>query len=498
MKTNWTFLMLVVAAGMAPAAVQAAGRPLVVNNLTGTLRIEQGIPCDDDVDQTTPVTGGRLEISPPEGLSIPGGKRYALLTADISFAGFSIHRSCLGFDETRNYSVVRVQLARALSFDALPSTPSLYVATIPKEHFLIRDVTVVNGDLASAVKRPKEDVTGILDLAQGTLKMKVVVGNRVRFRAGCVGSLCLIDEEHDGTSTADLSGTFQLPDTDGDGVPDVVDNCPLIVNRDQGPVDSPAVRGPADLTVFSCAERRIGPIIAVDVCHDLPVTVTDDAPDPFRPGPNAVVWTVQDAEGHVVTRRQTVTVEDKTPPLFTSVPADVAADNCGPVPLGSAPTTEDDCGGAPVIANDAPREFAAGRTVVRWTASDLTGNQAVAEQTVTVTDRMAPDLACVPGADADEGGEIGYYRVSAHDACDVPAIRLGAFALADGEVIRVTRSREPGVELLGVLRSGVRHFRVGPGDQEIEAADKAGNASRTACWPLRQEMWPSRITRGIR
>jgi hypothetical protein len=227
------------------------------------------------------------------------------------------------------------------------------------------------------------------------------------------------------------------------------------------------------------------------------VDIENDAASVFGLGPNVVSWTAVDAAGRRAGARQTVTVVDKTKPEFTDVPRALELDTCGPAVLGAAEAI-DDCGATPVITNDAPREFSAGSRVVRWTASDLSGNRAVAEQTVTVRDRVAPDLACVPSADPDEGGEIGYYRVSAHDACDVPAIRLGAFALADGEVIRVTRSREPGVELLGVSREGVRHFRVGPGDQVIEAADKAGNATRTACWPLRDEMWPSRITRGIR
>jgi hypothetical protein len=151
-----------------------------------------------------------------------------------------------------------------------------------------------------------------------------------------------------------------------------------------------------------------------------------------------------------------------------------------------------------VISNDAPREFSVGSTVVRWTASDLSGNGAVAEQTVTVRDRVAPDVACVPSADPDEGGEIGYYRVSARDACDVPAIRLGVFALADGELIGISRSREPGVELLGTLRSGVKHFRVGHGEQVIQATDKSGNTAAAPCGPLREDMWPSGITRRIR
>ena len=82
--------------GFALAAALAQGpnvQPMIVSDLTGTLRIEQPIPCTDDVDQTTPVTGGRIEMSPSEGVDVAGGaKTFVLNRVSVSFAAFSIHR----------------------------------------------------------------------------------------------------------------------------------------------------------------------------------------------------------------------------------------------------------------------------------------------------------------------------------------------------------------------------------------------------------------------
>ena len=63
--------------------------------------------------------------------------------------------------------------------------------------------------------------------------------------------------------------------------------------------------------------------------------------------------------------------------------------------------------------------------------------------------------------------------------------------LAEGEVIRLTRSSEPGVELLEVQpRTGIRHFRVGPGEDVIHARDQAGNRRNATCGLRRRNQAP--------
>ena len=90
----------------------------------------------------------------------------------------------------------------------------------------------------------------------------------------------------------------------------------------------------------------------------------------------------------------TIRIVDSTPPLITA-PADIVGfEATGPgllttVPLGDA--TASDTTGAPVVTNDAPAAgFPLGTTVVTWTATDFSGNQATAAQSVNVVDTTKP------------------------------------------------------------------------------------------------------------
>src|SRR6185295_3525053 len=181
MMTKKTLLLIGGMCGIALAAPLAQSpnlQPMIVSNLTGNLRIEQPIPCTDDVDQLTPVTGGRIEMTPAEGVDVSGGKAFVLTRVSVSFAPFSIHRSCLTVDRTRNYTEVGVQLARAVTFTAAPLGAGLYQVTIPAEDFLIYESAVVDGAAETGYKRPKQPVTATIDLAHGTVQLHVAVGTR--------------------------------------------------------------------------------------------------------------------------------------------------------------------------------------------------------------------------------------------------------------------------------------------------------------------------------
>src|SRR2546427_7457782 len=107
--------------------------PAVVTSLTGSLQISQKIPCNGTVNVTTSVNGGRMELSPAEGVDVGGGKLFALTRATISFAGFSASGSCGMFGDTRNYTELEVQLVKGVSFVAAPGSPGVYDVTIPKD-----------------------------------------------------------------------------------------------------------------------------------------------------------------------------------------------------------------------------------------------------------------------------------------------------------------------------------------------------------------------------
>ena len=284
----------------------------------------------------------------------------------------------------------------------------------------------------------------------------------------------MIDEHKDGSMTLDMAGDIVLPDADGDRVPDRTDNCRFTANPTQTPVATPVVTPPFGLTLASCTDSRIGTAVAADVCDGGPVALSNNAPRRFDVGRNIVTWTGEDALHRRDTARQIVRVVDRTDPMFTSVPADVALDTCGPASLGHA-TATDDCAGRVRITNHAPRSFPVGRTAVTWKATDASGNRATATQLVTVVDTVTPTVACVGVWRPDD-----IFFVFSADACGAAPIRLGSFVLGNGELIKITRSRLPGVRLLG--RHGhIRHFSVGPGENVIGATDPSGNVGTAMC-----------------
>jgi hypothetical protein len=482
MTTKSTVLSFGAAASVAIAsaiAYSADLRPSVVTNITGTLRIQQGIPCDDDVDQTTPATGGRMELSPSEGIAVGGGGRaFTLTRMNVSFAPFSVHRSCGPYSETRSYGDSYVQITHAVSFTAAPTaTPNVFAVTIPKDSFDMYYTTTMNGTPEIGYKRPKEDVTGTINLGNGAVTMRVALGTSIHFTAGCTFLGCVIDTTKDGTLSADLAGTLVFPDSDGDGVPDRSDNCKLTANPDQSPVTTPRITPPPNVTLASCLDRNFGYASAADICDATPVGVTSNAPAVFTVGANTVTWTARDGFQRTTTANQTVTIVDKTPPLFTFVPPDVHLNDCGAAALGT-PAATDDCAGTPTFSNNAPPKFYVGTTPVTWTATDASGNQSTANQNVVVVDTVPPTVYCV--ATNPTGSS---FRVSAYDSCTAaPVIKLGSYVLADGEVIQINETGQSGIRLQGIVGvERIRHFQVGRGEAILTATDESGNVGTIAC-----------------
>jgi hypothetical protein len=476
--------ILLLTGGVLGATVLAAGlarsadlSPALVTNLSGDLRIQQGIPCDNDVDQTTPVTGGSIELTPAEGIDVAGGRQFTLTSVRVTFAAFSISRSCLGFGQTRSYSEIGVQLARAVTFVGTPLGGNVFAITIPKDNFLIYEATIADNTPESGYKQPSQDVTGTLDLTNGTMSVTVAVANSIHFQAGCVPVVgCAIDETKSGTLTANVAGTITFPDADGDGVPDRTDNCRFVPNANQVPVPTPVVTPPAAVTLNSCLSHDIGQATAVDVCDATTVAITNNAPGVFLAGANTVTWTGVDGKSRVGAANELVTVVDTTPPVFTFIPPDIALNDCVATNLG-LPAATDDCAGAPTFSNNGPAIYPVGQTHVTWTASDVAGNHATATQTVTVTDTVPPAVSC---AATQPPGNA--FVVTSRDACGAAPITLGSFTIANGETIKIEETGKPGVTLIGeVGPDHIRHFHVGKGEGVVTATDGSGNRTTAVC-----------------
>jgi sugar lactone lactonase YvrE len=123
------------------------------------------------------------------------------------------------------------------------------------------------------------------------------------------------------------------------------------------------------------------------------VTITNNAPSAFPLGETIVTWNATDIEGHWSVATQKITVVDTTSPILV-LPVDVVSEASSPdhnaVSIGEA--TAQDVIGISSITNNAPSDFAFGKTVVTWIATDTSGNSVSANQTITIIDTTAPEL----------------------------------------------------------------------------------------------------------
>ena len=198
---------MVLSAPLATAYVPS----LIFNNLGGQLQIVQSVPCGETVNVTTSIANGIMEVTPPRvGTRVGGGTGFNLTRLELFFTPFSVQHSCKGIRATAAFREIGVQLVGAVRFTGEPvgaPEDQIYRFTIPKEEFLIFESVADNAPVPqpqTAYKRPSEDVTGLIDLRQGTSELHVVLASRLRFRAGCIRDRCRIDEELGGTLTTDL------------------------------------------------------------------------------------------------------------------------------------------------------------------------------------------------------------------------------------------------------------------------------------------------------
>ena len=302
-------------AGLARTARATDFRPAVIERPTGTLDVEQDIPCDNHISRIVAVSGGGIALSPALGTDLSVNKIFSLIRLHVTFDGFGASGDCGAVRASVSYSEIGVQLERAVSFTAVPATGRGYTFTIPRELFLVQVIDRRDGELERSLRRPSEDVTGAIDLDTGRFSIHVVTAQTMHFQGGCF-VVCAIDEHDRGTITANVSGTLAFPDTDADGVPDHLDNCPFSTNADQSPVSTPTIDAPPNVTLFSCLDHTIGGATGTDVCGGGPVTISNNAPARFPLGSTTVTWTATDSKNRTAADTQIVTVIDKVPPAI--------------------------------------------------------------------------------------------------------------------------------------------------------------------------------------
>jgi Ca2+-binding RTX toxin-like protein len=191
----------------------------------------------------------------------------------------------------------------------------------------------------------------------------------------------------------------------------------------------PEILSPSDIVVEATApsvtDVQLGTAIADDIIGVN--TVTNDAPDSFPLGETTVTWTATDSSGNFAIATQIVSVVDTTAPSITApntiqVEATGIEGNLADV---GTPTTSDSVE-IISVTNDAPDSFPLGETIVRWTATDSSGNFAIAIQKVSVVDTSAPSItapnAIQVEATGAEGNLVDIGQASGFDFVEIISI----------------------------------------------------------------------------
>lgn len=209
MKTKRTLLLTGIASAMTLSATlaTAAGETLNLTDLSGAVRIHQGLPCGQTLDMTATIQQGLMQITPLTGRA---GVLFDLTRLDMFLTPFSVRGDCRGIRATADFREIGLSLVSAVRFPGEETGllgSRLYRFTIPKERFQIFESTLDSAQVPQperGYRRPSEDVTGLFDLNLQTVQLHVVLTSEAHFRAGCVKKRCKIDETHPGTQTADI------------------------------------------------------------------------------------------------------------------------------------------------------------------------------------------------------------------------------------------------------------------------------------------------------
>jgi hypothetical protein len=218
---------------------------------------------------TDPKRDGALDLGVGGATEDPPGINLMLTRMSLFFDRFAASADCprLGLRQRRTFAEIGVQLAGPVVFTGRLGD-GRFLFHIPARDFLIAMNVTDNKAWQGGFKHPSQDVTGEIDFG-GIVHLHFVLETLVHFEypQGCsrprgplAPTSCLIDEDDRGTLTADIRGTIELPDADGDGVPDNADNCPGVANPGQHPV-----RDDLSCPSFN-PTRRLFQVVAMDRC----------------------------------------------------------------------------------------------------------------------------------------------------------------------------------------------------------------------------------------
>jgi len=164
----------------------------------------------------------------------------------------------------------------------------------------------------------------------------------------------------------------------------------------------------------------------------------------FPLGLNTVVWRADDAGGNSTTCAFTVTVGDGQNPSIvcpSNISRNTDANQCTALVNYTNPIVSDNCTGWTLTRTGglaSGSAFPLGTNMVLWEVTDVGGNMALCQFTVTVSDAQLPSIACpsntVRSNDAGQcSAVVTYATPTATDNCSISAlVRTSAAGTASG------------------------------------------------------------------
>ena len=194
-------------------------------------------------------------------------------------------------------------------------------------------------------------------------------------------------------------------------------------------------------------------------CGNVTMVSSHNPGQTFTLGKTEVTYTATDDNGNTSSCKFNVIVEDKTAPLFQNCLIEIIAaadETCTAVVTWQPPTASDNCGLKTVNNSHSPGDtFPIGKTVVKYTATDNSGNVTVCQFDVIVNNKTLPVFSTCPSDILMEGNENGIASID---------WTLPTATAVCGEV-SLSASHQPGP------------FNIGTTKVEYRATDNGGNSS---------------------
>lgn len=238
------------------------------------------------------------------------------------------------------------------------------------------------------------------------------------------GSITPTCEPASGSTFAIKATTVTCNATDKAGNPADPKSFSVTVQDTKGPVLPDLTDLTAEATSASGAVVSFDSPVGQDVVDGArTATCLPASGGTFKLGSTPVTCTAADTRGNPSSKSFTVTVQDKTAPVFATDytgPAAVEATGPNGAPVTyTAPTAKDAVTANPTV-NCTPASgstFVLGETTVTCTAADAAGNKSTTSFEVLVRDTTAPELK-LPSDITVVGGDPVTFSVTATDAVD--------------------------------------------------------------------------------